>query len=98
MPWENITQEFESLEHQIGKLGHWQFLIFAAGSSESGGILADRKGNGDWRGVGRSYFDEHVTWLGSPALLSPSTKIRVGIHGWLRNDDVRFDLELPSLI
>jgi hypothetical protein len=95
---ESSTQEFEALESRIGELGLWQFLIFPEGTSESGGILTDRGGIGNGSGGGRSHFEESVTWLGSPAMLSPGSKIRVGVHEPLKNDNVRFDLELPSLI
>lgn len=95
---ESSTQEFEALESRIGELGLWQFLIFPEGTSESGGILTDRGGIGNGSGGGRSHFEESVTWLGSPAMLSPGAKIRVGVHEPLKNDNVRFDLELPALI
>jgi hypothetical protein len=31
-------------------------------------------------------------------MLIPGAKIRVSVHEPLKNDDVRFDLELPALI
>ncbi len=95
---ENGTQEFDAIESRIGKLGQWQFLIFPEGSSESGGILTHPDDGGYGSGVGRSHFDRQVTWLGPPAMLIPSAKIRLGVHEPLKNDDVRFDLELPALI
>ena len=95
---EGSSKEFETLESRIGTLGQWQFLIFPEGSSESGGVLTDRGGSGHGSGAGRSHFNEQVTWLSPPAMLVPGAKIRVGVHEPLRNDDVRFDLELPALI
>lgn len=95
---ENGSQEYEALESRIGKLGQWQFLIFPEGISESAGILNHPGDGGYGSGVGRSHFDRQVTWLGPPAMLIPGAKIRVGVHEPLKNDDVRFDLELPALI
>ena len=95
---ENATKEFEALESRIGKLGQWQFLIFPEGISESGGILTHPGDGGYGSGVGRSHFDRQVTWLSPPAMLNPGAKIRVGVHEPLKNEDVRFDLELPALI
>lgn len=95
---ENGTQEYAALESRIGKLGQWQVLIFPEGFSESGGILTNPGDGGYGSGVGRSHFERQVTWLGPPAMLLPGAKIRVGVHEPLKNDDVRFDLELPALI
>jgi hypothetical protein len=95
---ENGTKEFEALEARIGKLGQWQFLVFPEGSSQSAGILANPNDGGYGSGIGRSHFDRQVTWLGPPAMLLPGAKIRLGVHEPLKNDDVRFDLELPPLI
>jgi hypothetical protein len=95
---ENGTQEFEVLESRIGALGQWQFLIFPEGLSQSGGILCNPNDGGYGSGVGRSHFDRQITWLSPPTMLNPGKTIRLGVHAPLKNDDVRFDLELPTLI
>ena len=95
---EGGNKEFEALESRIGRLGLWQFLIFPEGSSESGGILTNPGDGGYGSGLGRAHFDRQITWLAPPAMLIPGAKVRVGVHEPLKNDDVRFDLELPALI
>jgi len=93
------SKQFEPFENRIGKLGQWHCLIFAEGSSESGGILDNYSGRRRYGNYGgRSNFDENVIWQSPPAMLIPGAKIRVGIHWPPKNDDVRFDLELPALI
>lgn len=92
------SKEFKSLESRIGEVGQWQILIFPEGSSESGGILTN-SGNGvDWRVGGGTYFIGKVSWRSPSTMLIPGAKIRVGIHESLKNDDARFDLELPTLV
>jgi len=43
-------------------------------------------------------MNRRMTWLGSPELLKPGAKIRVGMHGPLKEEPLKFALDLPDLV
>jgi hypothetical protein len=85
------------IERRIGDIHHLKILIFPDESNESAGFPLSQ-GGGSGSGTDEFHFDRDFRWTAPPELLSPGAKIRVGIHGPLKREDLHFDLELPSLI
>lgn len=85
------------IERRIGEIHNLKVLIFPAESNESAGFPASGSG-GTGSGNVEFNFHRNFRWTAPPELLSPGAKIRVGIHGALKRDDVSFQVELPGLI
>lgn len=87
----------ESIESRIGAIQGLQILVFPDNRNTSVGFPDSRSG-GSGSGGGQFNFNRHFGWSAPPEHLGPGAKIRIGIQGPLRNEEVRFSLELPSLI
>lgn len=95
---ENSVSQLPSIESRVGEIFPAQFLIFPEGRNESDGITPWGLGGGSGQSPEIFNLKRDVTWLGSPEMLRPGAKLRVGIHRPARNDDLTFDLELPELV
>jgi hypothetical protein len=85
------------IERRIGDIHHLKILIFPDESNESAGFPSSGSG-GTGSSIDKFHFNRDVDWTAPPELLGPGAKIRVGIHGALKRDDLRFQVELPGLI
>jgi hypothetical protein len=94
---ENDIGRLPIIERRIGDIQNLKVLIFPADSNESAGFPSSQAG-GSGSGMDKFHFSRNFWWTAPPELLGPGAKIRVGIHGPLKRDDIRFDLELPGLI
>jgi len=94
----NRVGELPLIERRIGNMGNWRCLVFQEGSKESCGLIP-----WGWQGssgyIGENFtIDRKTPWLGTPEMLKPGAKLRVGIHGPLPNEAVNFALDLPDLV
>lgn len=87
----------ESIESRIGAIQGLQILVFPDNRNTSVGFPDSRAGGGG-SGGGQFNFNRRFGWSAPPEHLGPGAKIRIGIQGPLRNEEVRFSLELPQLV
>ncbi|MGL4399103.1 MAG: hypothetical protein ACRCXD_04495 [Luteolibacter sp.] len=85
------------IERRIGEVQNLKVLMFPAESNESAGIPSFDSGGTGSR-INTFHFNRDARWTAPPELLSPGAKIRVGIHGALKRDDVSVQVELPELV
>ncbi len=89
----------QTIQSRIGEGDKWTFPLFAGESSVSGGLSGPGMGgSGGGESNGGFNFSRSFCCTFPPELLGPGAKIRVGIHGPLKKDDVRFQVELPELV
>lgn len=87
--------ESAPIQSRIGEPGEWQYLVFPEGSADSAGAPRDR--GGGWGGNSTTFkFNRNALWHGPPSALLPGARLRIGIHGKLPSDDVKFEVELPA--
>jgi hypothetical protein len=102
--WKTLTIDVpgggdEAVADRLGDIFQAQFLIFPEGGNESAGIFPPwGVAGGGGQGGGKFHYRRNLTWLGSPQMLRPGAKIRVGVFRPAKNDDLKFDLELPELV
>ncbi|MCX6876980.1 MAG: hypothetical protein NTW21_24670 [Verrucomicrobia bacterium] len=94
----NLTSELGAIESRIGEMGRWRCLVFQEERSESCGVIPLGWSGSSGSSGDRFTFDRQMTWLGSPEMLMPDAKIRVGMHGPLRDEQLEFALDLPDLV
>lgn len=93
----NETGKLPIIERRIGDFQSLKVLIFPAESNESAGFPSSGSG-GTGSGTYEFNFHRDVRWTAPPELLGPGARIRVGIHGPLKKDDLHFQVELPELV
>ncbi len=85
------------IENRIGKIEEMKVVVFPGNSTESAGFpFSGSYSTAD--GGGQIQFNRSLTWSAPPEMLKPGEKIRVGIQGPLKSENLKFSLELPATI
>lgn len=85
------------IENRIGKIEEMKIVLFPGNSTESAGFSFLGSG-GSGGGGDQIHFNQSLTWSAPPEMLKPGEKIRVGIQGPLKSENLKFSLELPATI
>ena len=74
-----------------------KIVLFPGNSTESAGFPFLGSG-GSGGGSDQIHFNQSLTWSAPPEMLNPGEKIRVGIQGPLKSENLKFSLEFPATI